>query len=78
MQSLKKAEIIESKELSFDDLVEAAYSLKEYYLKDNKVHTVMLKLALRKLLGIRIGLNKVYEVKATLEQDYPEVFDIAS
>jgi len=74
-QELEKAQHLESKDFTFKDLLRIAYEHRSEYIdpESNRIKIAKLKLALREE-GIVIGLNKAYEVKLSLEKEYPNEF----
>lgn len=75
-QKRMEARIKESRELTYDQIVEVAYTLRDYFATDGKIDAKKLRLILReKPHNIFIGYNKAYDIKTLLEYRYPRDFE---
>ena len=70
-QALEK----ESRDLTINQLVEVAYSLRDKYVDhEGHIDPKKLRVVLREDKAVRIGMNKSYDIRATLEHRYPSDF----
>jgi len=75
-QKKVEAKVRESRELTYDQILEVAYTLRDYYAPEGKIDAKKLRLILReKPHNIFIGYNKAYDIKTLLEYRYPRDFE---
>ena len=72
-QQLAEAEAKEYSELTVQQIVDDLMSIIDKTLNDEgRISIPKLKLVLQKELGIRVGHNKSYDIRALIEYDHPE------
>ena len=65
----------ETRTMTLDDIVAKAYSLRDHFKKeDGRIDVSKLRHILRTEAGIKIPLNKSYDVKTSLEAEHPTEF----
>lgn len=72
-QNKEEAIIRESKDLTLDQIFEAAYPLRQNFSTDGHIDVKKLRIILREK-RIHIGHNKAYDLKTLLEYRYPDDF----